>query len=136
MADALKKDQLAAMLTAFAAALTTPFIRLFTGTHVPNPNTVLADIPEPTGTWYTAVAAVYDQVYQHPDGSMEIRPQAVQFNYTGSSPAEVITGWAVVDTAGPTLLHAHRLDTPVTMGTTLDSVIVEPSLVLPAVTGS
>lgn len=134
--DALMQPQQADLLTMFATGLTTPFIRLFTGGTVPTPLTVLSQLPEPVGTWYAAVAAVYADVFVLGDGSIELRTQAVQFNYSGSSPAETITGWAVVDTAGPTLLHARRLDSPVTMGNSLNAVVVQPSIVLPPINAS
>lgn len=130
MSGVMTKTQLAAMLTAWSAALTTPFIRLFTGGVTPTPDSILANFPEPTGTWYAAIAAVFDQVFQHPDGSIEIRTQAPQFNYSGVSPGETITGWALVDTAGPTLLSAGQLDAPVTMGSTLDSLIASPAIIV------
>lgn len=133
--DALQKDQLAAMLTAWAAGLTTPFIRLFKADIVPTETTELIAFTAPTGNWYAPVAAVYDDAYQNPDGSVSIRTQGVQFNYTGTDPSETIYGYVIVDT-GPTpdaVLHAARLETPVDMGSVLDSVFVAPIITVPSV---
>lgn len=133
MTDALALQSLADMLSAYCAGLTTPKIGLFTGAADPTPDTILADLPEPTGSWYAQVAAVFAQVFKNGDGSVEIHTQAQQFNYTGVDPAEVISGWFIAAGAVPKYITGKRLDAPVSMGDLLSSLIAYPSIKLPAV---
>lgn len=130
---ALTNAQLLAMVTAFTGGLVTPKIQLFTGGGSPGPNSVLADFPEPIGSWYTSVAAVFAEAFVNGDLSVSIYTQAVQFNYTGVSPAELITGWVISHGAGPLLLAGRRLDTPISMANTSTSVRVYPALNFPAI---
>jgi hypothetical protein len=133
--DAMARAQVAAMLEAWAAAIGTPFIGLFKTAIVPDPLTPLSAFVPPTGSWYAPVAAVYDDASQNPDGSISIRTQAVQFNYTGTDPAEIIYGWYIIDTAATpdAVLQAGLLPVPVTMGSVLDSTFVAPIITIPAI---
>lgn len=130
---ALTNAQLLAMVTAFTSGLVTPKIQLFTGGATPGPGSVMADFPEPTASWYASIAAVFAEAFINGDGSVSIYTQAVQFNYTGVDPAVLITGWAISHGAGPLLLAARRLDTPVSMANTNNSVRVYPALNFPSI---
>lgn len=132
--DALRRSALATAIGAWVATFSAPVVRLYKDTISPTPDTVFTALTQPTGSWYTAQAVTYGQVFQHSDGSMEIRCSSVQFNYTGTDAAETIRGYYVVDPGSPDkVYHGNNLPAPVQMGTTLDSVIVEPGLVFPPV---
>lgn len=129
--DALQKSALAAALEAYMASLVAPTVRLFKDAIVPTPTTNLAGLSQPTGSWYTEVALTYGQVFENPDGSMSVVAQSVQFNYSGTDPAETVYGWFVVDPGSPDIpISAGLLPAPVTLGTVLDSVIVQPAITL------
>lgn len=128
--DALVRAQLAAAVEAWLATMIAPVVRLFTNTISPGPDTNFLSLSEPLGDWYTEQAVTYGQVFEHADGSMEVRCTSVQFNYTGADAPETIRGYYVCETGSPfTPYHGNNLPAPVSMGTTLDSVIVNPGLV-------
>lgn len=105
---------------------------LFTSNIAIQPTTTLAALEalEPVGTWYTRTAATPGDVYLNADGSLSLSLTSVEFDYTGSSPGEVITGYFVIRAAIPVLVGARRLDAEVTMGAPLDSIIVQPTITL------
>jgi len=116
------------------ATFTAPVVRLFKDTIAPTPDTNFLATTQPTGSWYTAPAVTYGQVFEHTDGSMEIRCTSVQFNYSGTDPAETIRGYYVVDPGSPDVVyHGANLPAPVAMGNTLDSLIVNPGLIFPPI---
>lgn len=128
--DALQKTQLVAAVEAWLASMTAPVAGLFKDAVVPSPTTDLSTLIVPVGTWYTPIAVTYGQVFENPDGTVEVRCASVQFNYTGSSTGETIRGWTVYDPGSPDVYyHARALDVPVLMANTLDSVIVYPGLI-------
>jgi hypothetical protein len=109
-------------------------VRLFTDTISPTPDTYWLALNQPIGSWYTAKPVTYGEVYESPDGSMSVTCESLQFSYTGSDPPETIRGYYVVDPGTPDKpIHGNNLPAPVTMGTTLDSVIVMPSITIPPV---
>jgi len=133
--DCLPKQQLAALLTSWAAGLTTPTICLFKNDFTPTENNAWGDFVEPVGSWYTRVAAVYGRVFELPSGGVEIQTQSVQFDYTGTDALEVIYGWMVANVipSPPVLYSSGRLAMPANMGNTLDSCRVESGLQLPPI---
>lgn len=119
------------------AALVAPVVRLFTNDITPGPDTDLLALTEPSGSWYAEQALSYGQAYQNPDGSITVTAASVQFNYTGVSSPETIRGWFVVDPGTPDIpVSARRLATPVSMGNTLDSLIVQPGFTVPPIPAS
>lgn len=117
--------------------MTAPEVRLFTNSITPGPDTDFLSLTEPTGSWYAAQAVTYGEVFQHPDGSMEVRCASVQFNYTGSDPSQTIRGYYVVEPGSPDVpYHGGNLPAPVAMGGVLDSVIVNPGLIFQPVLAS
>ena len=132
--DALQHAQLAAMITAYITALTTPTVGLFKDVTTITPLTNLALLNQPTGSWYTAKTGTYGRVYENQDGSCTVEMGSLQFNYTGTDPSETIVGWLVWGTPlTPVYLSGGILPAPVAMGTTLDSVVVTPSITIPAI---
>lgn len=133
--DTFNQAEYAATLAAWATGLTAPEVRLFTPDIYPDPTTPLASLVEPAGTWYAAIPAVYGDVYL--DGqALRFTIQSVQFNYSGVSTPEAVFGYMVVDVrVGPVdhLLQARRLPAPVTMSSTLDALVIEPSVAFPAI---
>lgn len=132
--DALQHSALAAMLEEYMASLTAPVVRLFTDNIVPSPTTNLLSLTQPTGDWYAEEVLTYGQVYENADGSISVQAASVQFNYTGTDAPETIRGWFVVDPGTPDVpISAGLLETPVSMGNVLDSVIVSPKITVPAI---
>lgn len=116
------------------ASLTTPTVKLFVNNITVTPDTVFASLVEPSGDWYTPQSLTYGQVFEGPNGEMNVVARSVQFNYTGTDAAETIYGWFVDDAGdGDAPISARNLETPVNMGNVLDSLIVQPGLTLPPV---
>ena len=133
--NAMPTAQLAAMLSGQVGGFTTPKIILFTNNVTVTNDTVIGDLIEPTGDWYTAQDAVFGDVYETANESVTCTAASVQFDYTGTDPSEDIYGFAVTD--GSTNLYmCGNLPSPVTMGSTLDAVIVQPSITVPAISQS
>ena len=127
------QSELVAMLEAEKTALGTDLlVCLFKTNLTITPTTTLAalEAQEPTGSWYTRAAATVGDVYLNPDGSLSLSLASVEFDYSGTDPAEVITGYFVIRAATPVLVGARALDTAVTMATVLDAIIVQPTLTL------
>lgn len=131
--DAVVKQSIADMMTAYLAALVTPKVGLYTSALTPDENTLLAALTEPVGSWYAQVAAVFGQVFQDNDGGVSVFTQAVQFNYSGTDTASNIYGWFVAAGATPALIFAGKFVSPVPMGTLLSSLIVQPGFRIPKV---
>ena len=96
----LASDYLA-MWTAWIAAFTAPKQGLFKlPTTQPTPQTVLAGLTEPVGTWYTAggVVAVLTGPWTNPDGTVEVGTNSHTWVYSGASAAETIYGAYLSDT--------------------------------------
>lgn len=126
----MSQAEMAAMMALEITAVSaTPLIRLFKGNLAINPLTTLAALvaAEPVGSWYTPAVGVPGAPYLLPDGSIAMTYGSVEFNYSGTDPSEVITGYFVVAGTVPRLVCARLLDVAVTMGHVLDAVIVEPS---------
>lgn len=125
-------DMLAAIFN--GTYIADPFLILFTNDVVPNPGTVLADLTEPTSSWYTRAVPVFSDPYKNPDGSVTAENPSYQFNYTGTDPSVIIYGYGVIDATGTDrLIYARRLDTPKTMSGTLDSLIITGKLRVPSI---
>lgn len=132
--DALVRSQLAAAVEAFLSTMSAPVVRLFTDIIAPSPDTDWLALTEPTGSWYAEAAVTYGEVFQHDDGSIEVRCASIQFNYSGTDAPETIRGYYVVDPGSPDVpYHGGNLAEAKVMGGTLDSVIVEPGFVVPPV---
>lgn len=130
----IAQSELVAMLGAEKTLLATDcLVCLFTSNITVTPLTSLADLQalEPTGSWYAPIAGVAGDVYQNDDGSLSITIGSVEFNYSGSDAAEVITGYFVIRAATPVLVGARVLDQAKTMQGALDSLIVEPTMTIP-----
>lgn len=134
----LSKAQLAAMLTAWAAAADADAgkVILFVNDYSPTYDTLIGALTQPTASWYTAADIDWGRVIEQDNGAMALDAGGYRFDYTGTDPACTIYGWGVTNTAGSKLLLSRRLDMPVVMANTYDSVIVEPDLVVPAVQAS
>jgi hypothetical protein len=113
------------------AAMTAPKMILFTNNPVLSPDTVLADLVQPTASWYVpptqAVTGPVDV------GGLEqlacLIPSHV-WAYTGVDPACTVIGWGLTDTAGANLLLVANLDVPVLMSTLLDRCVTPASYIL------
>lgn len=107
-------------------------VGLFKGTVPQEDTVVIGDLDQPNGTWYDAIPAIEQgERYIGPDGLWRISVPSQQFNYTGASAAEEVTGYFIADSAG-LLIVCKMLPVPVTMGTTDDSVVTPPlTLVFP-----
>lgn len=113
------------------AALTAPVVRLFTDNITPGPDTNLLALNQPAGSWYAEIPVTYGEAFTNPDGSVSVVAESVQFNYTGTDVPETIYGWFVVDPGSPdTPISAARLATPVSMGSLLNSVVVQPRMTI------
>jgi len=126
--DALTLSEQSALLEDWVAAATTSAkIHLFINDITPSPGTTFADLVEPTASWYTPATATYGDVFQNPDGSVEVRCTSAQFNYSGTDAACTVYGWAVCTPSVFTLLHASNLPGgPTMMGAVGDAVIAYP----------
>ncbi len=134
----MRNVALLAMLNTWRTALLadTPELRLFTGAAVLDENTVIGDLPAPTGDWYAADAApVVSEIFDDEAGVYKLAVGSSMFNYTGSDPPETITGACLVGTALG-LIASWNLPTPVVMGNTLDTVVTPvAALQFPPVVG-
>jgi|SRR5579864_460846 len=134
MGGAIPRPVVAAMLTALTAGLTTPKLGLFKDSIQPLPTTPLGSFTPPTGTWYAAATPTFGRAFENPDGSVTQKAIVGQFNYTGSSASETVTGWYLWDDGvSPKLLvAASTLPEPVTMANLLDSIAPDVRLSIPA----
>lgn len=89
--------QLTAMLAAFKAGLAQAQVALFTNNLTPSPSLTFANLVEPTGSWYAHVNTTLGAVQQFPDGSVGFKGSSAEFDYTGSSSAQNIVGWALLN---------------------------------------
>jgi hypothetical protein len=131
--DAVQFQQIRSILAAWQATLLLPLVGLFKDIVVVNPDTNLALLTQPVGTWYTPIALTWLTIYDLPDESFQLQGAGVQFVYSGSSPPEIIQGWMVWLTAGPVYISAFNLPTPVTMGKVDDAVVCYPAVNLPQI---
>jgi hypothetical protein len=130
----ISQVEAAALLGAEKTLLATScFVRLFKSNIAITQLTTLATLEalEPTGSWYAPIAGVAGDVYINDDGSLSITLASVEFDYSGTDPAEVIEGYFVIRAVSPILVGARKLDQSVTMGSVLDSLIVQPTITLP-----
>lgn len=137
--DTVKKTEVLALMNAYLTTLAGDVdIALITGDLDPNPDTTLAEIvaAEPTGSWYARIPGVYGEVYETVGGALGVNMVSQQFNYTGVSAPETVTGWAVIAHTVPRLISARRLNTPVEMASVLDSAIVAPGIKVPMLLAS
>lgn len=129
--DALPQAEQVAMLSAWLADRNIDaVVKLFVNDLTPDASTVLADFTEPSGDWYTPAAVDFNEPRETEDNGITVDATSIQYNYTGTDPAETIFGWMVVNVTPARLLSSRRLDTPVSMANVLDSVIVIPSITL------
>lgn len=132
---ALARAQLTGMLNAWKASTdpTAGKVILFTNDINPDDTTILGDLIQPTGDWYAAMDIDWGRVIEQDSGGMGLDAGAYRWDYTGTDPAETIRGWGVTNTGITKLLLSRKLRTPVVMANVLDSVLVEPDLVVPAI---
>ena len=126
----LTRTQLAAALAAYVATVTTPFCGLIANNIIPNLDTTFGSIVEPTASWYRGrIAVVFGSVFDDVPGNMYIVGTSLQFDYTGTDAPTTIYGWfvATLVTAG-VLVTTGMLPTPVIMATTLDAVVIQPTI--------
>jgi hypothetical protein len=132
----IAQSELVALLGAEKVLLATDcLVGLFTSNIAITPQTTLAALAalEPVGSWYARIAGAAGDVYLNDDGSLSITIASVEFDYSGSDPAEIITGYFVVRAASPVLVGARLLDQAVTMQNALDAVIVQPTITVPPI---
>ena len=97
----LTQAQIVAMLAALKTTLAgVTKVALFTNNVVPSLNTAWSALTEPTGTWYAQVATVLGTEYTLPDGTIGLRGTSCEFDYSGSSAAQNIVGWALISVVG------------------------------------
>jgi len=130
---AFQKSQFAVMLDWWVMGLTAPVVCLSTAVITPDVNTPLSSLPEPVGSWYTRVPAVFQRAFENADNSLTLPCACAQFNYSGTDAPETIASYFLVDEAlsGDQLISARQVQTQVTMGTVLDSIRVEPAITFP-----
>lgn len=132
--DVITRTQLAAILTAYLATLTSLQVHLFTNANfTPNLDTTLATYTEPVGTWYGAANLTMGTVFDDPTGNMYAVAKSVQFDYNGTSAGETIHGWYLTANIAnvTTLISAGLLANAVTLQNSLDAVVVQPTFVMP-----
>ncbi len=88
----------AAMLQAYKAAFTATTLGLVNVITPPDPTLSITDMSEPTADWYTPKTAVIGDPYLGNDGKWHLTVGTVQWNYTGTDPADTIYGIFLVDT--------------------------------------
>lgn len=122
------------MLAAYIAGLGTPILVLDTSGTTFGPNTVLGDIVQPTGSWYTAPVATFGTQHIGADGKPTVATACYEFAYSGTDPGEQITGAAIIDTTPtPDTVIAGWNFTPVMMATVDDVISVQGIIKLPLV---
>lgn len=125
----MSQNQLSAILAAWLAAVATAKfdIRLIKNNPTLVPQLDDTDWVIPTGSWYTAKTAVVpSQVYLDPTTSaLKISFPSQEWDYTGTDPAETITGFYVYSNTDNCVCALVMLDTPKVMATTLDTLITE-----------
>jgi hypothetical protein len=114
-----------ALKTAWGA---TDLLILFVNNVTPNKTTTVAELTQPTATWYTATTktVTYGQTYRLDDGRLAIRTNTIQFDWTaaGCATAELVYGAAIVSAGSAALRAAVRFPAPVTLGDVLASLPV------------
>jgi hypothetical protein len=125
------------MWSDFATAnLTGAKLRLFTDDLELTPNLTLDDFTEPVGSWYAELDADYGEPYGVDDDGIRASVLSKQFNYSGSDDPETVRGWFVVKPGTPdVLIHYGKLESPKTMGNALDSLVIQPNVLIPALVG-
>jgi hypothetical protein len=111
--------QLAALaqLIATAGPLHTAKVILFTNVGlVPNRNTKLTDLTQPTFTGYLPVSvATWGTPYIAQDNNVHVQGGEVQFQPTDATTPTTVTGWALTDTGATQLLGCQLFLTPVSL---------------------
>jgi hypothetical protein len=139
MNPVVSRTEIIDMITLWLAGanMTAPKMILFTNNAVINPNTVLADLTQPTASWYTPAAVVLLGPYEtSPGGKLAAGLPSHVFPYTGVDPTCTIMGFGLTDTAGANLLCACLLPSPVIMSNVLDRCIVPATpITFPQISG-
>lgn len=133
--DTLTLTQLAAAVAAVVTAIgATAKIRLFTNEPTITPNSVPADFTEPVGSWYDPTDTafpkpVYGDPYLITPDTVGVTAASVQYNFATSTDnqPQTIKGYWVTNVGGTVFYHGAYLETPKTLATDLDSLIVEPA---------
>lgn len=134
--DCLSRTYQLQMLTDWITAVTTDaHVILFTNDVVPSPTTVVGDLTAATFTGSATQVVVYGQPFLNDDGRLEVRCASTQFDWTAGA-SETVYGYAVLTDTTNLLIHARRLDEPVQMAGTLDSIIVDPGFEMSLITQS
>lgn len=90
----------------------------FTGVAVPTEASVTADFTEATYDGYAPVVSpVWGAALENPDGLVVLTGPTVDSIASGTTVAELVTGWGLKKTAGGLLKYAERFDVPKSMGT-------------------
>jgi hypothetical protein len=105
-------------------------VGLFTNTITITHTTVFADLVEATFAGYSRSATItWGTVFTNPSFFAEADGNTTQFNCTGSTTPETITGYFVVDGSSQ-LLYAENFDTPIPISGSGDAVVIVPQFTL------
>lgn len=114
-------------LTASSGPLNGCQLVLFTNPIAYDPNTTLADLTLATFSGYAAVTGItFGTAYIGVDGFVHVTAPSQQFSASASPNAETIYGWALLNTAGTTLILGTTFDTPINITQQYDGVLVQP----------
>lgn len=88
---------LVGMVNALKSGFTAATLTLFTNNFVPSQLTAWADLVEPTGSWYSQKTTTLGSARLLSDGTIGLSGSSAEWDYTGSSAAQNIMGWALID---------------------------------------
>jgi hypothetical protein len=107
------------------------FALLFTNNIQVSPQTVLADLVQPTVTQvagYAAQPLTFFPAYQETLTKAQMDAHSVQFPSAAADLGVTIYGYGVMDSTKANLLFSETLSTPVQLGPGLDAITLEVSL--------
>ena len=101
---------------------------LFSNSLSPGPNTGVGDLVPCVFTGYAPVAALtFGTPYIDLNGSARVDAPSQTFIATSGTPVDTIAGWAILNTAGTSLLELSLLSVPVQITQTGDGYTVQPT---------
>lgn len=126
-----------AMLSALAGVAGTlngVLIALFKNDFAPNQDSLIADFTEADYTGYArSTAVVWGTPFINVDGVAEMIAPGKQFQPSGTTVANTIYGYYVVDSGGTDLVYSERFATPVPLAGPLDALPIIPRYLITAI---
>jgi len=125
--DSMSFDLLEGLVdAAFSGSGDAVKVHLYSNVLAPTQTTPLSAFTELTQSWYSAIASTTGAAYKETDNSISVAVRSVQFNYSGSDAPVTVQGYFLTDTAGTNLISSRALDTPKTLASDDDSLVVAP----------